>query len=286
MKLGRNSKCPCKSGKKYRNCCGGSSIPAVDVANLTGIVIDPDAQQVRYYTKDILVNTLCRDSPVAAKSFDQLHEHDLRELSELLGTTLFLLTQGYENVTKKNDELRIVCANLCWNATNTFIGSTSLLRDGYYLQSAILIRSILETLATVMCIITTPTALSRFKKNELELKEIFPIAKKVVPPFGHIWGMFSETFVHVGSLHAKLHPLGPHQEDSEELAACLNFLRFSIWLIYVTVELLFVDMFQAGKYWAKIAPDQIQWRPTEATREWQDRFLCGNPPKGRPQEPS
>jgi len=279
MKIGRNSQCPCKSGKKYKNCCAQSGTPAVDFGNIAGIAVAPEARQVFLVTKDILLNTLRRDGPIAARSFDQLHEGDLLEMSELLGTTCFLLTQGFKEVTEKNDELRIACGSLCWNAINTFIGATSLLRDSYYLQSSILVRSILETMATAMHLIMTPTDLIRFKGNKLELKATIPSAKKIVPPFGHMYGMFSETFVHIGSLHGKPQPVGPHREDSEELSAVLTFLRFSIWLIFVTVELLFADMMQNGKYWEKIAPGQIQWRPTDATIEWQEKFLRANPPK-------
>lgn len=247
--------------------------------NIAGLGFDEDAKQLMFVTKDILINTLRRDGPIAAKSFDQIHDGDLHEMSELLGTTCFLLTQGFKIVNETKDELRISCATLCWNAINTFISATSLLRDGYYLQCAILIRSILETAATAMHLFINPADLVQFRDSKLELKAIIPSAKRIVPPFGHMYGMFSDKFVHIGPLHGKLHPIGPHQEDSDELGANLTFLRFSVWLIYVTVELIFADMIQGGKYWEKIAPGQIQWRPTKATIAWQDKFLHANPPK-------
>lgn len=202
-------------------------------------------------------------------------------MSELLGTVCFLLEQGFKKVTEKNDELRVACGSLCWNAINTFVAATSLLRDGYYLQSAILIRSILESMATVMHLVMTPLDLIQFKSNKLELKVIIPSAKKIIPPFGHMYGMFSEKFVHIGSLHGNPQPVGPHQEESEELVANLTFLRFSVWLLFVTVELLFADMIQNGKYWEKLGAGQIQWKPTEATITWQNKFLHANPPKQR-----
>lgn len=198
MKIGRNRICPCGSGKKYKHCCAQPLQEQVDVQNIAGIAFDPEEKQVLFVTKDILINTLRRDGPKAAESFDRLHDVDLREMSELLGRTCFLLTHGLKEVNRKNDELRIVRAHLCFNAINTFIGATSLLREGFYLQASILVRTILEALATVIHLAMTPSDLSRFKRNELELKAIIPSAKKIVPPFGHMYGMFSEMFVHVG----------------------------------------------------------------------------------------
>ena len=284
MKIGRNKQCPCKSGKKYKHCCARTEIPALDPKNIAGLSVSPKEGTAFYITKDILLNTLRRDGPIAANRFDQLHENDLRELSELLATTCFLLAEGLKEASNANDDLRIACGSLCQNAISTFTGATSLLRDGYYLQSSILVRTILETMATVMHLIMTPTDLARFKSNKLDLKVVIQSAKIIVPPFGQMYGMFSETFVHVGSLHSKPQYVGPHQDDAEARIANMSFLRFAIWLIFVTVELLFVGIIENGKYWEKIAPDKVQWRPNEMTLQWQDKFLRANPPKEAPRK--
>jgi hypothetical protein len=279
MKIGRNSPCPCGSGKKYKRCCAERPQPGFDFKKIVGISVDPEEQQIMYVTNDILINQLRRDAPKIAESFDRLHDADLREMSNLLGSATFLLTGGFKEVCQKNDELRITCAQLLFNAINSFIGATSLLRDGFYLQTSIMVRSILETLATVMHLLMTSADLERFKRNELELKTVIPSAKTIIPPFGHMYGMFSENFVHISTLHGKLHPIGPYEETSEPLSANLTFLRFSIWLTYVVAELLFVDMIEGGKYWERIEPGKVEWRPSKETVEWQDKFLHANPPK-------
>lgn len=279
MKVSRNSPCPCGSGKKYKRCCAERPQPGFDFKKAVGISVDPEQQLVFYVTNDLLINQLRRDAPKIAESFDRLHDADLREMSGLLGSVSFLLMVGLNKVCRKQDERRQLCAQLVFNAMNSFIGATSLLREGLYLQCSIMVRSILETLATVMHLIIRPSDLERFKKNELDLKTVISSAKKIIPPFGHMYGMFSDMFVHISALHGKLHPIGPYEDKSEHLSANITFLRFSIWLAYVVVELLFVDMIEEGKYWGTIGPGKAEWRPSRETMEWQDKFLTANPPQ-------
>jgi hypothetical protein len=111
MKVGRNSQCPCGSGKKYKRCCGLRAQPGFDLSRVAGISIDKEEKQIIYVSKDILINQLCRDAPKIAESFDRLHEKDLREMSELLGSSSFLLMQGFKEASSKNDEMRIVAGS-------------------------------------------------------------------------------------------------------------------------------------------------------------------------------
>src|SRR5205823_577723 len=131
----------------------------------------------------------------------------------------------------------------------------------------------LETLATVLHLITTPSDLQRFKNDKLELKVILSSAKKVLPAFGSLYGFFSESFIHISSLHGRLQPVALYNKHSDELNANIRFLRMSVWLIYVVVELLFIDLIDERKYWKSVEPGQAAYQPSEETLQWQAKFL-------------
>jgi hypothetical protein len=272
-KIGRNSPCPCGSGKKYKRCCGDKPHPGLDPANIAGVTIDPRAKQVIYVTNDMLINQLRRDAPLIADSFDRLHADDLREMSELLGSASVLLLNGFRRAAENGDDLRTVAAQLAFNALNTFVSSVTLLRNGFCLQAAMLIRSILETLAAVLHLMTTPSDLPLLASNALEIKTTLPSAKRVLPPFGRLYGYFSRGFVHVSSLQGQLQPVVPYDGKSDALEANVGFLRASVWLIYVVVELLFVDLSDSARYWRRLGEGRFAFQPSEDTVRWHESFL-------------
>jgi len=271
--IGRNSPCPCASGKQYERCCAERSQPGFDLQRIVGISLNPKEKRFVYVTNDILLNQLRRESLEIAESFDRLHEADLREMSQLLGSVIFLLWTGFRQVNLKGDELRAVGARLIFNAANTFVGAATLLRNGLYLQASMLVRSILESIAAVIHLVTTPSDLQRFKEGKIKTSAILAGAKKVFPVIGRIHGMFSESFLHLSSFHVTLQPVQLYDGQSEEVNANLSFLRASVWLLYVAVELLFLDMLEVRKYWRPIGNGQVAYEPSEETLKWEEKFL-------------
>jgi hypothetical protein len=279
MKIGRNSPCPCGSGKKYKKCCAQRPAPGFDFRKVVGVSVNRGKHEIIYVTKDILLNTLRRDSTAITDSFDRLHESDLQEMSELLGSSCFLLYTGLDEATQ-NKELRATMVQLLLNATSTFVAATTLLRSGFYLQAPILLRSLLETLATVLHLIVVGSDLQRFQDGNLDSKVILASAKKVLPPFGWLYGHFSESFVHIAPVHGQLQPVMPYDESlAEPLKLNIRYLRMAVWLIYVVTELTFVDILKDGKYWKWLGRGKSEFNPSDQTREWQKIFLMGEIPE-------
>jgi hypothetical protein len=278
MKIGRNSSCPCGSGQKYKNCCARRSAPGFDFGNVAGVAVNRERKEILYVTKDILLNTLRRDSSLITDSFDRLHERDLKDMSELLGSICFFLYTGLEEARQKK-ELRSTMVQLLMNATNTFIAATTLLRTGFYFQAPILLRSLLETLATVLHLIVAGSDLQKFKDGNLSPKVILASAKKVLPPFGWLYGHLSESFVHIAPVHGQVQLVMPYDKSlAEPLKLNIRYLRMALWLIYVVTELTFVDVFKEGKYWKWLGGGKAEFNPSDGTRAWQKIFLMGEIP--------
>lgn len=237
------------------------------------IAIDHEEAQVICITKDILINQLKREAQGIAESFDRLHSDDLNDLSEVLSRPMSLLFTSYRYSLRTDDELRIVCANLMFNAVHSFIGAAALLRQGFYLQSAILVRSLLEQTATVLHLVTTISDLPRFKRGDLKVTAILRGAKRALPPFGGLYGFFSENFVHMSPLHGSPQPLTFYQRHSDELDVTIGFLRTGVWIILVTTELLSIDLSEDRLYWKPRGHGQVAYDLSDETKEWQEKFL-------------
>lgn len=217
VKIPRNNPCPCGSGKKYKRCCGAVDSSRLSTKDIVATVIDHDANEVAFFTKDMLTNQLKHASPEIALSFDRLHGKDLDSLSEFMARPMALLSLGYKHALRTDDELRVILGNLVFNALHSFIAAASLLRQGFYLQCSMLIRFVIEQTATVLYLATTPNDLDKLKRGDLKLPAILRGAKKVLPVFARLYGFFSEHFVHMSQMHAMAHPLVPYKEYSDEL---------------------------------------------------------------------
>jgi hypothetical protein len=240
--------------------------------NPVGVLLDPDDRQIVVFSPDMLLNQLRRDGPKIEASFDALYEEDLRRLSALLSTTSALLLSGFKVSVRSGTELNTACAELLTNASSSFCAATAILRMGYVLQPGIVIRSMLESVSTVLHLIQRPADLASYKNHTLQSPKTIVSAKKALPPFGMIYGFFSDNFAHVGRLHKSVTPLREFKAGNEAIDLNLGFLRFSAWLLYVTTELLFNDLLEAPRYW-KPVDGGFAYDPSEAERAWMAEFL-------------
>lgn len=273
MKIPRNSLCPCGSGKKYKRCCGGVEASRPAMEDIAATLVDRDANEVVFFTKDMFANQLKNASPEIAASFDRLHSKDLDELSEFMARPTALLSLGYKHALRTNDELRVISGNLVFNAFHSLVGAALLLRSGLYLQCSMLIRSVIEQTATVLHLAVMPTDLEKLKRGDLKLSSILRSAKTVLPVFAGLYGFFSGQFVHMSQMHAMAHPLVSYKQHSDELDVNIGFLKTAAWLILVTTELLFIDLHDDRLYWKVPSPGRVMYAPSEETQRWQDAFL-------------
>ena len=227
------------------------------------------------FTEDMLVNQLRREGPKIESSFDRLCSEDLAEISRLLSKSSSLLFSGSRIAATRDDSLQLSCAKLLLNASHSFGAATALLRMGYLLQPGIIIRSMLESISTVLHLIQRPDDLKKFQSVNLPSPSTIALAKKAIPNFGQLYGYFSESFAHIGHLHHSLDKHGEYSERHNGLETNLSFLRLTSWLLYVTTELLFNDLLDEPRYW-KVEPNGYRYDPSDTEREWMHKYLHGS----------
>jgi len=223
---------------------------------VVGITIDNEKQWFITYTDDMLINQIKRDSVKIASSFDKLCDSHLQEISRLASVVLMVIHRGIIKASRENDELRLACLEMLTNAANSYVAAATLLRNGYRLQPGILIRSIFETISTVLHLFISPDELKDFREGRLQSSKTILVAKDVLPPFGVLYGYFSQQFAHVGTLHQSLQPLTSYDKFDDALETNILFLRLTSWLLYVTTELVCYEVVGTPRYWQYLGKNE------------------------------
>ena len=135
-------------------------------------------------------------------------------------------------------------------------------------------RNVVETLAVVAHLITEPKDLAKFQAGKLSSTSALAAAKKMIPVFGQWYGFLTERFSHIGKLHHSIQPAQPYEKMNEPLQLNLSMLRVSLWLIYVTAELLFIDCASKPRYWKNLGNGAYAYAPSDEELVWQKTFLC------------
>lgn len=247
----------------------GTVEPIVRVASA---MIDPEAKKLYLFTDDMLINQLRREGPRIEASFDALCANDLAELSSLCSKANGLFFSGMAVGTKQEDDLRVACSQLLMNAANSFAAAVAVLRMGYVLQPGIILRSLLEAVSTSLHLLLNPMDLHAYNSHTLQSPKTIAAAKKVLPPFGVLYGNFSDNFAHIGHLHKSITPVREYTERHEALNVNLSMLRIAAWLLYVTAELVFNELVASPRYWHPVEQGYA-YAPSEDEKAWMQGFF-------------
>src|SRR5580704_17166589 len=115
-KIGRNERCPCGSGKKYKFCCGSPA--AAPLNDFVATARTGDILNV--YGSELLVNRVDREASAIAKDFDKLCHDHLVDIEELYSTVASLHHFGLTQAKQCHDEMRYELAIVLSNALKSF----------------------------------------------------------------------------------------------------------------------------------------------------------------------
>ena len=290
MKIGRNTPCPCGSGKKFKHCCIAVTrssdalealsrlTPALPDDRLYAQFVDLEDRLRIAVSNDVLFNQLRRDCPRIANSFDNMCAPDLealnKEVCHFVATVAEVSTRFPQGPLRR--ELCATCLALLSNAMQTFIAAIELTRRGYRLQPGILLRNVLESVSTVCHVVIDPRGAKKLKDGTLSSTRTIASAKKIFPPFGRFYGLLSDSFTHIGHLHSSLNSgndIKEYEVGEEALDFNLNALRFAIWSINVTAELAFFDSLSNHRYFRRISERAFLFSPSPEGCAHMEQFL-------------
>jgi hypothetical protein len=248
--------------------------------NIATVYVDHVIKRVVVITKDILLNQLRRDVPLICASFDAVANDELKQVSDLVSATYGMLSPRLIGRDLTDKDLAPTCARLLHSATTTFTGCVHMARSGFRRQYMMLNRSVVETVSSVLRLTTDPKAFQEFYNDEFSSSKTIHAAKKVLPVFGHLYGMLSNQFVHIGEGHSQFQKIGKYSSDEEALSVILDNMKITSWLIYVATELVFCATVPEPRYWKVLSRhpegDQVMYAPSEAEKKWQADFFGWN----------
>lgn len=238
-----------------------------------GADLDNQNKQLRIYTDDILLNQIDRDARNNAKSFDKLCKKEIETLSIVLSRCMMFQNRKMIESSRENDEVMIGIMNLLWNACTSFSAAVLLLRSGFRLQPGIIIRNIIETISLALYLFSNQDEFQNYLVGKVKSSKTISFVKKMIPPFGELYGFYSAEFAHIGSLQQKQQPIIKYTADDESLIMNIHFLRTISWVIDIATELLCFDCIQEKHYWKLIGKNsdgntEFSYDPTEDVKKW------------------
>lgn len=224
-------------------------------------------------TSNLLTNQLRRDSLIIAKSFDELCGSDLEEMSTLLSQGCAVLLSASGNHGNLSN-VQTWAIEVLLNVSNSLSAAAYVLRAGHMLIPGVILRNSVEAMAVCLHGLQVQEDLPKIRSGDFDTPRAISIAKKVIPPFGLIYGMLSELFTHISPLHQKTKPLVPFTERHVGLVMNLKTLRAAIWLFYVVVEFAFINHIAAtARYWKIAKPGVAEYNPSPEERTWLMSYL-------------
>jgi len=185
----RSQRCPCGSRRLYSNCCEKY------LGALHTLKIDPN--------ETVLLDWLERSAPPTARMFMRKARTYIFRISWLLES--FLVRYFDFPVTSKNQRLESKDEPLRWIENNTImclLGALSSLEQGLFVQSGILLRSVLENCFVLFDLSENMEQMSRFLHDKYSVNGLLGRTKSSLPNCLVEWyGYFSRNFAHFGPIH-------------------------------------------------------------------------------------
>lgn len=126
-------------------------------------------------TNDILSNSVYRDDPKVARSFDLIAKRDVKAVSKLSGEMHALTLNHIAHIEDK--ALQPTAARLLYNANRSIAAGIHLARNGYLTEFAANTRRTIETYAVILQIARSHSHLSSFHAGELKASKAITQSK-------------------------------------------------------------------------------------------------------------
>lgn len=265
----RNAPCPCGSGKKYKKCCllkgsVGQSSDKPEPAEHPGIVV---------ISQTMLMNRVDREARVVAQSFDPISREAVEHLEVMYGRVGAILYIGLKNAKAPEDDLRHSCGIVLTNALKSLTAAFALLRTGWRLQPYLCLRNGMEATSVVIHLLQHPDDLRRFKEGRLDSPKTLKSAKAAIPPIGHMYGILSDEFVHVGKPFLHVQKGNVYAQAEWEMWQSLASIAGFAFMLYLVSELVFFDEVAEPQCWTRVGTSGYAQQWSDEITKWRVAFL-------------
>ncbi len=209
-----------------------------------------------------------------AKSFDKIQAAIDSEFNDRFNLCSLILAAGRRKAQIERDRIRETLSLLISNSTVSLIGALELSRNGYRLQPGLLLRNSIEISATVLDIFMSHERYTEYIHGLLKSSKSITRAKKVVPLFGKMYGLFSKMYVHINDLHSQDMRIAGYTNPRElPLTMNLFFSHMVLWVLLVVTELTYFHVVQNPRYWVQNEDDTYSYSAIAREQSWINSFF-------------
>jgi len=243
--------------------------------NVAAILWKDDTSQKIIFKTNILINQVQRDGYAISKGMIKKHSEVLENISWKSAHNSMLLYAGAIEKTVSTNECYNTIICLLYNANNTIASAMTLFCNGYKIQPMILMRNILENIAVASHLLINPNHLEKYNSGHLNSAKTIASLKKIVPPIGALYGMYSDYFVHISTMYRNMEQIKVHEKNDDGIEFILNALEICVWCCYVISELISLEYiaFEKCIYWKANGKGKYIFQPTEAGIDEMSRLL-------------
>jgi len=257
----RSRRCLCGSRKLYSNCCEEY------LGTIQGLDSDPK--------ETVLLEWLGRYEPPLSTEFMRKVRTYVFRISWLLES--FLERYFDFPVIQKNSRLETKEAPVSWIEHNTLlclIGALSCLRQGLFMQSGILLRSVLENCFVLVDISQNRDQLDKMLFGKYRTSNVIARVKEFLPNCIVEWyGYFSANFAHFGPLHSV--PYLPRKcwPDNWVLVTGIQNIVRGCVAFGIVLERLHFDRLRQPIFWEFDSDNRgLRFKDQGAVWEWIERL--------------
>jgi len=233
--------------------------------------------------KEKIIKQLNDTSNKIVRNYRKLYSKEMDEIVDEL-------TVSYENLIsvidrenqKETTDNDFQSALIFWSGTNTLLSSIELFSRGYPREHLVILRHALELISTAYCVHIKPEIMDDLLKNvNINSTKHISEAKKVCPIMGLMYGMLSNSFMHVSTMHiVPNNSKNPFcvggmfdKNDQQYKPLVLSMILTTAEILNIFIEIVFFDKISKKRYWEYIGKGNVKYQPLESIRNRQKNIL-------------
>jgi hypothetical protein len=225
-------------------------------------------------TKETVLKAINTTSNDISLKLNEVYSSEIDEISESLAISYELL---YQNINIENQEKipdnDFQSMTMFWTGFNTILSAVELFCRGYNKEPMMLMRNTLEIFASAYDIHKDDTRYKLLRDDPKKFKSMESInkVKEIQPIIGHFYGLLSDRFSHVSTLHTVPHnsstPLcvGGLYDPKKTSYSTFNLIMIEqiLEVLNSVMEFTLIKYTDNLRYWKKVNANEYLYIPNK-----------------------
>ncbi len=221
-------------------------------------------------SKETIISALKEESGHISEAFDKKYLVEIEDLANELAHSydiLYFVINRDNQSTVSDQDFQSAC--LFWTGLNTILAGVDLFRRGYNKEPQMLLRDALEIFASAYEI---HKDINKYKQlvndpQSYDSTKSIKVVKEIHPILGHYYGILSDRFAHVSTMHLVPHSsdtplaIGGLYDPKRQHTIVLGLISFllTVDILNSVLEFSLIKYIDTPKSWKKINDTTYQF---------------------------